>query len=697
MEYYNRTLCMTYDELTATGTDGEPVIKEATIRQNICRGNIERVKRGGGEGSSALIVWSSIPMKYRQRYVESFGDPREQLKEEMLISDGMRMDQKAREFYEGYTYYVNGEETTLSKKLIEEYTVNASVLGNLLKKINDRKALCHTLNKTMPVAWDIIQASSENLRGQYQHTLPRNLARLKDKIKDYQRDGYQSLISGKVGNRNTVKISEDAGRLLIALKRSRVPVYTDAQLFEKFNDEAEKLGWKPLKSVSGMKQWLNQAQIVPMWYDAVYGEQAARQKFGRKQKTVLPSRRDTLWYGDGTKLNLYYKGDDGKIRTTQVYEVVDASSEMLLGYHISDAEDYEAQYHAYRMAIQTSGHKPYEIVHDNQGGHKKLDKLGGFFGKICHIHRSTMPYNGESKTIESIFGRFQNQVLHQYWQFTGQNVTAKKKSSAPNIEFVAENKDNLPTLDELKNIYAKCRKQWNEMCYPGTDERRADRYARSVNEDTEEVGVNEMRDMFWIMNEKPVTYTDQGLTMTVKGKKYTWEVFRAPGEPDHEWLKTHTWAKFMVQYDPYDMTSVRLYAIDRAGGLHFERIAEPYMQIHRAIQDQSAEEKAQIRAELERNKQDRVDRQVAAKNIEYAHGTAPEQHGLKTPRLKGGNAEMQREIERRTKHYEKNPEEYELGRFTKQRSMEDVMEEDDEMKAMFVPIKVPEERTAGKL
>lgn len=59
--------------------------------------------------------------------------------------------------------------------------------------------------------------------------------------------------------------------------------------------------------------------------------------------------RDALWYGDGTKLNLYYLGEDGKVRTTMVYEVMDAYSEVLLGYHISDAEDYEQQYHAYRM------------------------------------------------------------------------------------------------------------------------------------------------------------------------------------------------------------------------------------------------------------------------------------------------------------------------------------------------------------
>ena len=36
----------------------------------------------------------------------------------------------------------------------------------------------------------------------------------------------------KSGFSNTLKIEEDGGRYLVALKRSRVPVYTDMEIFE---------------------------------------------------------------------------------------------------------------------------------------------------------------------------------------------------------------------------------------------------------------------------------------------------------------------------------------------------------------------------------------------------------------------------------------------------------------------------------
>jgi len=683
MEYYNKIMCVTYGELIPE------IMAFNTLTSLIQRGNVELARRGGGEGSCALIVYPSLPEKYKRRYEEKYGDPVELLKQQQM-KDKIKLDDKARAFFEEFEYYLNGVQTHLSNKLKDEYTINASVLNVLIHDLNDKAALRKALNNSSRDLWDIITGSCEKLREVYNHTLPENTARLKDKINLYKKDGYASLISGKIGNSNTLKITEDAGRQLIALKRSRVPVYNDSQIFDEFNRIAEEKEWKPLKSLRSMKQWFSLPDIEPLWYDAVFGELAAHRRFGRKHQTKLPGRRDSLWYGDGTKLNLYYRNDDGKICTTSVYEVMDAYSEVLLGYFISDSEDYEAQYHAYRMAIQISGHKPYEIVHDNQGGHKRLD-VSGLFKKICHIHRTTAPYNAESKSIESVFGRFQSSVLHKDWRFTGQNITAKKASSRPNLEFVEANKDQLYTLQELKNKYAEYRKEWNEAKHPVTGISRMEMYLSSTNEETPEVTTLDMVEMFWVMTKKQSTFTSGGIEIEVKGKKYKYEVYSAPGVPDHEWRSQHTYRRFFVMYDPYDFTSVRLYWKDRAGELRFERVAEPYMVIHRAIQDQTEGEAAFIRQEQQANINDRIERQVAAKEIEYAHGVAPEQHGLTTPKAKGVTAEVQRQIDRRTKKYNRNPEDFQVGRMVKVISNMtfDELEESE--------VKFDYKRVAGKL
>ena len=696
MEYYNKILCVTFAELTG-GRD--PVMKANTLKCNVQRCNIACARRGGGEGTQALYVWSSIPEKYRRRFVATYGDPEEKMREAMTKAS-IKIDAKAREYYEAYTYMdKDGQERHLTEKMIEEYTINASVLGELEKMAARRQAIRSSLNAPMSGAWDLILDSAERMRESYGHTLPGTLARLKTRLKAWKADGYQSVVSGKLGNSSALKITGDFLKLIVALKRSKVPVYTDAQLFEKANEIAEERGWKPIRSLSGMKKWLNSPSVEPLWYDAVYGEQAARQRYGRKHKTALPTRRDTLWYGDGTKLNLYYRDEQGKVRTTQVYEVIDAMSEVLLGYCISDTEDYEAQYHAYRMAIQKSGHKPYEIVYDNQGGHKKLDS-DGFIGKICRVHRPTQPYNGESKTIESVFGRFQAQVLHKDWRFTGQNVTAKKASSRPNVEFIEANKDSLYTLEELKDAYAAARKEWNEGVHPATGERRIDMYEKSVNEETQEVTLHDMVDMFWVFTKRMATFTDQGLQVTIKGEKRQYEVCSSPGVPDHEWRRKHTYERFIVAYDPYDFASIRLYTKGTDGSLRFERTAEPYILIHRALQDQQGTDDAKfIRQEQEANLQDRIERTVAGRTIAAEHGTDAEQQGLHSPKLKGTTAAVQRQIDHRMERYSQPPEQYQLGRHTKSLSLDDwldVMEGGDDGDMPRIPLPM-EKKIASKL
>lgn len=691
MEYYNKIVCVTYEDLTSGNI---PVMSLGALTKLVQRNKSLRVRRGCS-GKEALIDYYALPERYRQRFEELHGDPKELMKEEERKAS-LRIDPAARSYYEGYRYTKGSlDNVALPISLIEEYTINASVLNLLQERYNDTRAYRNALGGSAFGIWDIIAAMSEELRETYRHTLPANLARLKHKMKQYREAGYGCLVSGKVGNRNTTIISEEAGRYIVALKRSAVPVYTDSQILAEYNRTAPARGWRQLKTLTSLRQYLNRPEVTPLWYDAVVGELKAHQRYSRKNSTELPSMRDSLWYGDGTRLNLYYRAtENGRtvVRTMQVYEVMDAYSEVLLGYYISETEDYEAQYHAYRMAVQTAGHKPYELVCDNQGGHKKL-KSQDFFKKICRVYRPTAPYSGQSKTIESVFGRFQAQVLHKDWRFTGQNITAKKSSSRPNLERINANTDKLYTLDELKEAYALARKEWNESRHPATGEARIEMYNRSVNPETEAVGAREMADIFWMWTGRPSTYTDSGLKVTIKGRTYQYEVMERPGIPDHSFLRNNYGRRFYAMYDPYDPRSIRLYTEDADGSRRFAAIAEPRIVIHRAIQEQTEGERAFIAAQAEANRMDRIERQAAARAIELEHGTAPEQQGLSRPKLAGINKRRditELEIERRMKKYRRAPEPVTPGRIGKIIS-----------NAIYNPatgdIEIDERQVAGKL
>lgn len=698
MEIYRNKVCVTFEELTSD-RDGEPVMSKNTLNGILRNDKSLRLSSGGGLGRYVRIDFYRLRDIYRERYIAKYGDPAEKIKEMRLREQlNLEIDHAARAFYEDFRYNKRGEEVGLTDTLIERYTVNASVLNRLISVLDDRAMYRRACNGPSSSLTETAGELYELLREAYGHTLPANTDRLRRVICTYRREGYMSLISGKIGNDNTTVITEDAGRYIVALKRSSDPVYTDRQIFEKYNCECGRKGWKPLKSLKSLSGYLKSPNIEPLWYDAVHGELAAHQRYGRKNKTEMPSMRDSLWYGDGTKLNLYYRawveGKGWEARTMQVYEVMDAYSEVLLGYHISENEDYEAQYHAYRMAIQVSGHKPYELVHDNQGGHKKI---GAFLDRlVSRVHRPTAPYSGQSKTIESVFGRFQAQVLHKDWRFTGQNITAKKASSRANLERIRANADKLYTLEELKEAYSKARKEWNEGVHHATGESRLSMYEGSINPETQEVTVADMVDMFWLTTEKPSTYTDNGLNITIKRKNYRYEVYDETGMPDHEFLRNNRGRRFYTKYDPYDPCSVRLYTMDADGGMRFVRIARPYFVIHRNIQEQTEGERAFISANIRANEADRIRRQIEGRVIEREHGTSMEQQGLRRPKMAGlsgaekAEREIEREVRRRTRKYAADPEQLSPGRITKAIS-----------NMVFDPtdggIRLDERKVAGKL
>lgn len=631
MEYYNSRICVSKEELLRSD-DGEAIMTLEMYKYYVKKNQVKVVRRGGGKNIYALVDYESLPPKYKDRYVAKYGDPKELLKSkpEPII---VEFDSKAQDYYSIGYYKETG--IRLSEDKIREYTMNASAMNWIIRYINERIAYGRKLGGR---AKNIYEDAVEKLKLIDEHTLPSSVSRLKAIVSEYKKRGYSSLVSGKIGNANTIKLAEDAQEWVIAMKRSKTPVYSEQRIFEKYNAIAESRGWKQLKSLSTITNFLKRPEVQIRWYDAVHGELAAKQKYNRQHRTKMPSMRDSLWYGDGTKLNLYYKAvENGKtvVRTTNVYEVMDAYSEVFLGYFIDDSEDFKTQYNAFRMAVETAGRRPHEIVVDNQGGHKKLVSAE-FFEMICRIQRYTAPYNGQSKTIESAFGRFQKQVLSQLPGFTGMNITARSAKSRVNMEFVADNKDNLPTLEELKTMYANARNEWNWMAHPKTKQPRMEMYLHSDNPETPAISKIEMVNMFWLQTDKPSTYTNSGIEIQVNNQKYAFEVYDGD-QPDLNFLDRNNGRKFFVKFDPSDMTTVRLYSQNGQGELIYMADAKPYYEVHRATQEQTQGERSFIDKMDIWNKKRRVQRNIEGAEIEIKHGTAPEQHGYRRPKMRGLN------------------------------------------------------------
>ncbi len=623
MEYYGNIIAVTVDELTGDN-GGDAVMSRGNYRNLQCRGRINVLRPGKGLGSYALVEYASLPERFKARFVAKYGEPEALMRRERA---GLPQDAEAQRFFHDHIL-PNGEHIPEEKQ--REYTVNARVLNAIRGMYNTQRAMRRACNNNTPVIWSNIFRASEELRETYGHTLPKSEARLRAKMREYAKDGYICLVSGKFGNRNTIKITAEGERLLIALRRSRVPVYTLGQMLEEYNRVCGDKGWKPIQSENSLRQFLERPDVKPRWYDAVYGELASKQLFSRHNKTLMPTMRDSLWYGDGTKLNLFYKEYEGGklvVKTAYVYEVADAFNDTLLGYAVGRTENFDLQYRAFRMAVETSGHKPYEIVTDNQGSQTSKVAQAFFASITSHVSRTTSPYNPQSKTIERLFGEFQRSVLAQDWRFTGANISSKSGWKIDR-EFVEENKESLYTYEELLAAYAEARGRWN-----AANDRMA-AYLASENPEAEAVSQIDMVELFWIRTDRPSRFTADGISIQYRKRRYTYEVLTEDGTPDYGWRKVNTGREFIVRFDPLKMDAALLYE-QTATGLRYVATAYPYLTVHRNIQEQKEGDMALIRKNDTENKRMRVQRRIENHALEFEHGVAPEQNGLRTPALKG--------------------------------------------------------------
>lgn len=624
-EYYNNKLCVQGGWLY-----GESAIMSQNNFRRLSRLYFNTIRRAC-KNTPALIEFESIPERFRKVIIDQFGDPYATTKH-IQFKDYLEFDTKAADYFKNYTLD-NGE--ALPERNIKEYIANSIILNAVQKlttnAIARRKALGGNQSKVWHKIAEIIQDLPKHT---YPHSLPKNVRRLKQKNKTYLIDGYLSLIHKGFCNKNSEKINDDAKYFILSRWADRVnKIATIAQLHEEYNELAAIEGWKLLKEKDTIYNYLNQEHIKNMWWGYRYGELKAKEKYTYHHSTKMPTMRDSLWYSDGTKLNYYYQDENGKTATCQVYEVMDAFSEVFLGYHISKTEDYEAQYFAYKMAAQTAGHKPYQIGFDNQGGHKKLE-AGEFLTKIARLSIKTQPYNGKSKTIESAFGRFQQQFLKREWFFTGMNITTKKNESKANMEFILANKKNLPTLTEIKEIYKKRREEWNNAPHHQTGVPRSEMYRSSSNPKTPKIEMWDMVDLFWILREKPVTVTPYGISFKEKKSEFNYMVYSDNRMPNLDFLKNNIDKKVFIKFDPQDMSMIYLYEKD-ALGLRFITAAETKIEIHRGKQEQEDWENSWLTEVNENNKKSRLETVNKMDSILEAHGATPEQKGLNSPKISG--------------------------------------------------------------
>lgn len=572
-----------------------------------------------------LFPYEKIAEKYQALIIAKFGDPYDYHASSM-IKQFLKEDLKAFDFFHNHKLDT-GE--GLPDTYITAYIQAANWLNLLVKFESETKGFKAKYKMSREAFWGhVTKIIAKEVKA-----LPASDRWLKPKIQQYKDEDYACIISGRFGNTSSKKITAEGEKWLIANFGSPVKKLTIETLYLQYNELAMRKGWKVLGDKETLRVFVNKPDIKKQWFGSRFGELKFKEQYGYQLKTNLPTFRDALWYSDGTKMNFFYQDANGMKAKSQAYVVMDTYSECMLGYHISASENYEAQYNAYRNAMQFAMAKPYEIKYDNQGGHKKL-KNGDFLKDIARISVNTQAYNGKSKTIESAFGRFQAQVMAKHWFFTGQNIQTKKDESKANMEFIMANADKLPTLAEAMKVYEECHNEWNNAINNSIGLPRKAAYLSSNNPHHTPVDYLQMVDLFWITKEKPVTYYTSGIDTDINTVNYQFEVLNANGMPDVDFRDLYIGQKFIIKYDPLDFSHIRMY-VDKGMGSQFVAIAQPRISVPRAQVDHVPGSAKMIHDLLGIREQERIDAFVKACHIQFEQGVLPEQLGLRSVFPKG--------------------------------------------------------------
>ena len=118
MEFYGKIIAVTKYDLTRSD-DGDPVMTVSTYDWNIRKKNFNVLRPGKGLGSYALIEFDTLPLRFKSKFIEKYGDPKEIMEQKQTY---LPLDHNAQIFFHDYIL-PNGEHLPEDKQV--EYTVNA--------------------------------------------------------------------------------------------------------------------------------------------------------------------------------------------------------------------------------------------------------------------------------------------------------------------------------------------------------------------------------------------------------------------------------------------------------------------------------------------------------------------------------------------------------------------------------------------
>lgn len=189
MEYWNNILCISAHELIQRG-----IVSRANYNALVNRNKIAVVRRGGGaQGNFALVAVDSLPLRLRLK-LEGIESSNKAERVKRWLKSNYSIDTYA-------SSYFGRQKLSLKDKM--EYIAQASILYLCLELYHDEVQWKKIMGNKFD--WNALTQAVNDLSEDYLYHLPHTTARLREKMRELDKDCYSALISGKYGNQNAKK------------------------------------------------------------------------------------------------------------------------------------------------------------------------------------------------------------------------------------------------------------------------------------------------------------------------------------------------------------------------------------------------------------------------------------------------------------------------------------------------------------
>ena len=411
---------------------------------------------------------------------------------------------------------------------------------------------------------------------------------LRRRIADYAAQGNIALVSNKIGNQNTAKLTDQIKLYLRLLyRRHNRLAFTD--ILRLLEAKVAQMGWeyKPI-TADTVANYLKQPDVKMACATERYDKREWERLFHVTVKRSAPTHPHDLWVMDGTPIELYW-WDGKKFRRESVFLVIDASTWAVLGWCFG-TESKETILLALRHAYRRSGVMPLQLQLDHSSGAWNAAMIAWYKQTIQYVTPAQVG-NAKAKVVEAWFSHFHLRVLKVHFDgFAGMNVTAKNPDNRSHYEWLKANRSKLPQsreaciaqIEQAFGIWNQQHKVAIGKTAPQTPHSRL----QAVPHRARLLCLEEEMSLFWLWRMdgdevKQYTYGQSGIRFDLHQTRYEYRVYNADGQTDIDFWTNHAGGKFKVKYDPDDMSMIALYDKDE----RFVTLAQTTIEAPMAIAD----------------------------------------------------------------------------------------------------------------